>query len=129
MIILTPFLVVTATYDFNGVEEKHISFKSGTRIEVLEKQDEWWQGRINGQVGWFPSRYAEDPKPTPTQTQAQTKKITATKKAPPPPGAIGKLSASGAPPPKPPPPQMMEPEGTAMKAAYDFEGQQDTDLR
>ena len=127
MIILTPFLVVTATYDFNGVEEKHISFKSGTRIEVLEKQDEWWQGRINGQVGWFPSRYAEDPKPTPTQTQ--TKKITATKKAPPPPGAIGKLSASGAPPPKPPPPQMMEPEGTAMKAAYDFEGQQDTDLR
>ena len=121
--------MVTATYDFNGVEEKHISFKSGTRIEVLEKQDEWWQGRIGTLIGWFPSRYVEDPKPA----QTGTKKITATKKAPPPPGPGGpvKLSASGAPPPKPPPPQMAqsEPEGTAMKAAYDFEGQQDTDLR
>ena len=68
--------MVTATYDFNGVEEKHISFKSGTRIEVLEKQDEWWQGRINGQVGWFPSRYAEDPKPTPTPSEAISAPVT-----------------------------------------------------
>ena len=78
---------MTATYDFDGVEPKHMSFKSGSQIEVLEKNDDWWHGRIQGTstTGWFPSNRAAPPKGP----------IKTLKKAPPPPGAtVAKKEAS-----------------------------------
>ena len=93
-----------------------MSFKSGAQIEVLEKNDDWWHGRIQGTTtqGWFPSNRAAPPKGP----------IKTTKKAPPPPGAAKKEAARPA-----PVPQASPPTGEPIKAIYDFEGQQDSDLR
>ena len=114
--LTVDIIVVTATYDFDGVEAKHMSFKSGAQIEVLEKNDDWWHGRIQGTStqGWFPSNRATPPKGP----------IKTTKKAPPPPGAAKKEAARPA-----PVPQASPPAGEPIKAIYDFEGQQDSDLR
>ena len=94
-----------------------MSFIAGTTIEVTEKQEDWWQGRAaDGKEGWFPSNRVEE----------KQKKIKATKKAPPPPAApIKTVEATN-----PEPIQTVQtPTGEPMKAAYDFDGQQETDLR
>ena len=91
-----------------------MSFAAGTTIEVTEKQEDWWQGRTSdGKEGWFPSNRVEE----------KQKKIKATKKAPPPPGAKPSVVSS----PAAAIPQI--PAGEPMTAAYDFDGQQETDLR
>eukprot|EP00808_Paulinella_micropora_P003618 g41854.t1 len=40
-------------------EVVYISFKVGQRIDVFEMEDEWWYGRCNGQVGYFPYTYVK----------------------------------------------------------------------
>ena len=124
-----------------------MSFKSGTVIEVLEKNDDWWHGRCQGTsiTGWFPLNRAVPPK-TSSTTSPTSGPIKTTKKAPAPPGAggAGAVKASRPAPvpttptstaspvtsaPPPPPKLSAPPQGEAMKAVYDFEGQQTSDLR
>jgi len=53
---------VTALYDFTAQNAGDISFKRGDRIEIVKKTDnanEWWTGKINGQVGQFPGNYVQ----------------------------------------------------------------------
>jgi len=53
---------VTALYDFTAQNAGDISFKRGDKIEIVKKTDnanEWWTGRINGQVGQFPGNYVQ----------------------------------------------------------------------
>ncbi|KAF8524552.1 hypothetical protein BU17DRAFT_42692 [Hysterangium stoloniferum] len=53
---------VYALHDFTPEHEDEISFKSGERIEIIERDDQygdgWWQGRnLSGKVGLFPQSY------------------------------------------------------------------------
>lgn len=49
---------VTAAHPFKSDEAKHMSFAAGESVEVLEKQEEWWRGRLpDGSNGWFPKNY------------------------------------------------------------------------
>ncbi|OUM69077.1 hypothetical protein PIROE2DRAFT_38570 [Piromyces sp. E2] len=53
---------VTALYDFTAQNAGDISFKRGDKIEIVKKTNnanEWWTGKINGQVGQFPGNYVE----------------------------------------------------------------------
>ncbi|XP_072178842.1 intersectin-1-like [Diadema setosum] len=50
---------VKALYDWDAKKENHLSFKAGDVITVLEKQDMWWLGRIDGRRGWFPKAHVQ----------------------------------------------------------------------
>ena len=101
---------VVAAYPFSGVEAKHMSFAKGSSIEVLEKQDEWWRGRLkDGTTGWFPKNYV--------QADAPVKKKEAKRAAPKPPGAKGPE------PVKPAEPEPVAPAVTFI-AAFNFQGEQ-----
>jgi len=53
---------VTALYDFTAQSAGDISFKRGDRIEIIKKTNnvnEWWTGKVNGQVGQFPGNYVQ----------------------------------------------------------------------
>jgi len=71
---------VQALWDYN-IDNEHaddLSFYANDVIEVdessTEKNEDWWQGRIRGQIGLFPSSYVErivhslPPVPTPAPT-------------------------------------------------------------
>lgn len=48
---------VVALYDFVAQADGDLSFKTGDRIELLEKTasaEDWWTGRVNGKKGVFP---------------------------------------------------------------------------
>lgn len=50
--------IVTAVYDFAGVESGDLSFVAGETIQVLEKDESgWWTGVIDSRRGIFPSNY------------------------------------------------------------------------
>ena len=50
---------VKALYDWDAKKENHLSFKAGDYITVLEKQDMWWSGEIDGRRGWFPKAHVQ----------------------------------------------------------------------
>ena len=91
-----------------------MSFAKGSSIDVLEKQDEWWRGRLkDGTSGWFPRNYV--------QSDVPIKKKEAKRAAPKPPGAKAPE------PVKPAEPEPVAPAVTFI-AAFDFQGEQATDL-
>lgn len=55
-----------ALYDYEATCEDEITFNEGEVLEVLRKivhddvDDGWWEGRINNQVGLFPSLVVEE---------------------------------------------------------------------
>ncbi|EJD55053.1 BAR-domain-containing protein [Auricularia subglabra TFB-10046 SS5] len=54
---------VVALYDFEAQADGDLSFKTGDRIELLEKtasSEDWWTGRVNGQKGVFPGNYVQE---------------------------------------------------------------------
>ncbi|KZW02672.1 BAR-domain-containing protein [Exidia glandulosa HHB12029] len=54
---------VVALYDFAAQAEGDLSFKTGDRIELLEKTnsaEDWWTGRVNGNKGVFPGNYVQE---------------------------------------------------------------------
>jgi len=53
---------VRALYDYIAEADGDLSFKEGDMIEILEKTgnvNDWWKGRLHGQVGLFPANYTE----------------------------------------------------------------------
>ncbi|KAJ8593582.1 BAR-domain-containing protein [Rhizopogon salebrosus TDB-379] len=53
---------VTALYDFDAQADGDLSFKTGDRIEIVNKtesQEDWWTGRVNGEQGVFPGNYVQ----------------------------------------------------------------------
>jgi len=50
-----------ALYDYTGENEGDLSFNEGDTIDVLDQSDSsgWWQGSLNGAVGFFPSNFVE----------------------------------------------------------------------
>jgi len=49
-----------ALYDFEGKDEGDLSFRAGDVIEVISRDDEWWEGRLNGRLGMFPMLFVEE---------------------------------------------------------------------
>jgi hypothetical protein len=75
--------VVYGLHDFVAEHEDEISFKSGEKIEVVEKDDEfgdgWWQGRAtDGKVGLFPRDYTTTQPPGDSQTAPQVASTSST---------------------------------------------------
>jgi len=57
-----PVVYVTALYDFEAQAEGDLSFRTGDRIEIVQKSEsaeDWWTGRLNGQQGVFPGNYVQ----------------------------------------------------------------------
>ncbi|KAJ8251549.1 hypothetical protein GJAV_G00222540 [Gymnothorax javanicus] len=53
-----PAMQVRALYDFTAEESDELGFSAGEVIEVLDNSDSsWWQGRVRGRVGLFPTNY------------------------------------------------------------------------
>jgi myosin-1 len=53
-----------AAYDFTAQDEGEISLTKGTRVEVVEKEENgWWLIRVDGKEGWAPSSYLVEVKP------------------------------------------------------------------
>ncbi|CAH8621650.1 unnamed protein product [Schistosoma rodhaini] len=51
-------LFVCALYDYNRQHTDELSFKKGDILRVLKQlEGGWWEGSLNGFVGWFPSNY------------------------------------------------------------------------
>ncbi|CAH8583861.1 unnamed protein product [Dicrocoelium dendriticum] len=49
---------VCALYDYSPSHTDELSFKKGDILTVLRLLDGgWWEGSLNGMVGWFPSNY------------------------------------------------------------------------
>lgn len=54
---------VVAMFAFEAQESSDLSFKAGDVIEVLQRtqnKNDWWNGRLNGQVGDFPANYVKE---------------------------------------------------------------------
>ncbi|KXJ91065.1 BAR domain-containing protein [Microdochium bolleyi] len=51
---------VTALYDYSAQAEGDLSFRAGDVIEIVSRtqnDNEWWNGKLNGQTGQFPGNY------------------------------------------------------------------------
>ncbi|KAE9552733.1 hypothetical protein FO519_004050 [Halicephalobus sp. NKZ332] len=48
-----------ALWAFDAVEPTDLSIKPGDRIWVIDQQEQWWKGVLNGQTGIFPATYVE----------------------------------------------------------------------
>ena len=47
-----------ALYDFNGQDDKELSFREGDVITIVGKlNDEWLEGKLNDQTGMFPIQF------------------------------------------------------------------------
>jgi len=54
---------VVALYDFDAQADGDLSFKTGDRIEIVQRTtsvEDWWTGKLNGQQGIFPGNYVQD---------------------------------------------------------------------
>ncbi|XP_071481798.1 uncharacterized protein [Diadema antillarum] len=55
----TMIVVITA---FRATKDSELNLTVGEEIEVIGKQDEWWEGRKNDQQGWFPASHVREVK-------------------------------------------------------------------
>ena len=49
-----------ALYAYTAQNETELSFKKGDVINILQKEEGWWEGELNGQVGWLPFNYVKE---------------------------------------------------------------------
>lgn len=48
-----------ALYPWRAKKDNHLNFNKSDVITVLEQQDMWWFGEVQGQRGWFPKSYVK----------------------------------------------------------------------
>ncbi|KAJ6512054.1 SH3 domain-containing protein, partial [Mycena vitilis] len=53
---LPPSFFCRALYDYEALDAATLSFRKGDIIEVLGGE-QWWDGLLGDQRGWFPSNY------------------------------------------------------------------------
>ena len=45
---------------FLTLERHYYFFRAGWRVTTIDTSDpDWWKGRCNGKIGYFPAKYAE----------------------------------------------------------------------
>ncbi|MGH0133905.1 UNVERIFIED_CONTAM: hypothetical protein FKN15_067391 [Acipenser sinensis] len=52
-------LQAQALYPWRAKKDNHLNFNKNDVITVLEQQDMWWFGDVQGQKGWFPKSYVK----------------------------------------------------------------------
>uniref|UniRef100_G3UEU2 Intersectin-1 n=1 Tax=Loxodonta africana TaxID=9785 RepID=G3UEU2_LOXAF len=52
-------LQAQALYPWRAKKDNHLNFNKNDVIAVLEQQDMWWFGEVQGQKGWFPKSYVK----------------------------------------------------------------------
>ncbi|XP_032756303.1 intersectin-1 isoform X1 [Rattus rattus] len=52
-------LQAQALYPWRAKKDNHLNFNKSDVITVLEQQDMWWFGEVQGQKGWFPKSYVK----------------------------------------------------------------------
>lgn len=52
-------LQAQALYPWRAKKDNHLNFNKNDVITVLEQQDMWWFGEVQGQRGWFPKSYVK----------------------------------------------------------------------
>jgi amphiphysin len=57
----STLLQARALYDFSSEDVDDLPFKTGDVIEIVDCSEEfgWWQGRLSGRIGSFPSNYVK----------------------------------------------------------------------
>lgn len=50
-------LQAQALYPWRAKKDNHLNFNKNDVVTVLEQQDMWWFGEVQGQKGWFPRSY------------------------------------------------------------------------
>ncbi|KAM9410329.1 intersectin-2b isoform 2-T2 [Pholidichthys leucotaenia] len=50
-------LQAQALCSWTAKTDNHLSFEKDDVIQVLEQQENWWLGELNGEKGWFPKTY------------------------------------------------------------------------
>ncbi|PIK51700.1 putative two pore calcium channel protein 1 isoform X3 [Apostichopus japonicus] len=53
---------IVVTTAFRASKDQEISLNVGEQVEILQKQEEWWEGQIAGRRGWFPSSHVKEVK-------------------------------------------------------------------
>nr|DBA20926.1 TPA: hypothetical protein GDO54_017659 [Pyxicephalus adspersus] len=54
-------LIVKAKFNFKQQNEDELSFSKGDTICVTRVEEGgWWEGSLNGKMGWFPSNYVKE---------------------------------------------------------------------
>ena len=53
--------MVEALYDWNAVQPDDLAMNKGDIITITRRQenDGWWEGELNGEMGYFPSNYVK----------------------------------------------------------------------
>ncbi|XP_029185886.2 rho guanine nucleotide exchange factor 7-like isoform X3 [Acropora millepora] len=68
--------LVKAVFPFNGRDEDELCFEKGEILEVTKVVDGgWWEGTLNGKVGWFPSNYVKEISASPEPTTPVTPQL------------------------------------------------------
>lgn len=52
-------LQAQALYPWRAKKDNHLNFNKNDVVAVLEQQDMWWFGEVQGQKGWFPKSYVK----------------------------------------------------------------------
>ncbi|KNC85646.1 hypothetical protein SARC_02167 [Sphaeroforma arctica JP610] len=64
--------MVRAHHFYERTQPDELSFQEGDVIEVVsEDHPDWWQGKLNGVVGWLPSNFVEDLPQEPAQPEPE----------------------------------------------------------
>ncbi|XP_025096778.1 intersectin-1-like isoform X2 [Pomacea canaliculata] len=52
-------LKALAIYQWKARQDNHLSFNKDDVVAIMEQEDMWWMGEMNGKVGWFPKAYVK----------------------------------------------------------------------
>lgn len=76
---LDDVVFIQAKFQFVGSNDDELSFNQGDVI-VVTKQDDggWWEGTLDGKIGWFPQNYVAtvSPEPEPVPDELPKSEIT-----------------------------------------------------
>lgn len=50
-------VLAQALCSWTAKTDNHLNFNKDDVIQVLEQQENWWLGVLNGEQGWFPKSY------------------------------------------------------------------------
>uniref|UniRef100_A0A7E4UXI2 SH3 domain-containing protein n=1 Tax=Panagrellus redivivus TaxID=6233 RepID=A0A7E4UXI2_PANRE len=56
-----------ALWDFDAAEPTDLTIRHGDRIWVIDRQEQWWKGVLDGKTGIFPATYVEKASPGSSQ--------------------------------------------------------------
>ncbi|XP_066554421.1 intersectin-2 isoform X1 [Amia ocellicauda] len=62
-------LQAQALCSWTAKTDNHLNFSKDDLITVLEQQENWWLGELNGEQGWFPKTYVKLTSSTHTQNE------------------------------------------------------------